>query len=299
MYQSEIDCSADPWNIRPVINIIMAAENWLLERLLPDQKLVIVFGQAHGFHTHGLATLALLAAHQDQIATNPDRRFAFGDERSHDFAKKTTGIDIPDPHCELAMSLFNDIEMPMSSYETTRAIFGFCLDNHISVGFNDVATIQNKVIGTIDQKNAFTREIVKKYDPALLGKKIIRGLPFVGVPKEAMAISNMCMVERSLSHMERAKSRIYIQSCGLSHVFGMQTEEHDYAESLCGLYAARGVKVIPVVPLYDMVAEYFPDLPDGVLDQAIKISGLARDHSRTMHIVEAKFRVNEASGLNL
>jgi hypothetical protein len=80
-----VDCSQNPYDLRPAVNAIMAAQNWILDRLPKGQKLIIIMGEYHRRFLHTHLREAVLRALDQQKECDPKRSFAYGVELPSNF----------------------------------------------------------------------------------------------------------------------------------------------------------------------------------------------------------------------
>ena len=258
-----LDCQENPYDLRPMVRQIMEAENWLLDRLPPDRPLVIIMGEHHDSQGHKLLQKAVLMAHEEMSGQSKAGKFAFGYENYHDYVHRFTGKRIDDPNgCEAVKThrtyFMGDI------HKAKQDLLDYCVDKNISVGFNDVSCTGQK----IDYTDPFTREIVSKHYPELLKKTP----PDRSSNRRGHAISNLCIVEKALEHMQRTQARVYIQQCGQAHVFGCKELGYPIEESLSKRFKERGAEILPVICNYEIAEEYIPDEAQEFLERSVILS---------------------------
>jgi len=279
--------NADPFDLRPVVKKIMDMENMILDRLPPDQKLVILVGEYHMNMTHILLIQAVIQAHK-QVP----HRFALGLELPHD------NIDFIDVLMETE-TLTNEKPHIINAMDSYNALFKFCRTQEIDVRFNDLARTDDF---RMDADDEMTANIIRKH-----------GLPRDVSPHECpidtrtilgMKLRNIGIVENAISHIKKSDARIYIQHCGENHVFGskLRLENYPYEESLTSLFHQHGFAVL-AVSLKDKFAVPGPyKWPhDALKDVSDVIVPLDMDDG---HALDFKYdvlrqRVNAASGYDL
>ena len=274
----DIDCTANPHDLRPAIAAVMAAESALLQKLEPEQRLVVLLGEFHEFQAHKVLQKALLMEHVSQAKTHPDRSFAMGYEGAHNFKMEVADINDEDPDGRIAMDLFCSGKIDVSERNGSCEVFDYCRKQNISVAFNDVAVAFNAhEVALLDQNDPFTGGLVKRHRPHLAGKKIYReSLPWASSDVNGMALSNLAMVENAMAHMERTKAKIYIQLCGSNHIAGDKDDRIPFKDSLSAQFEARGFTILPVMPTFEWLKHTIEDEAATTLEKAVKISNIER-----------------------
>lgn len=305
----DIDCRATPYDLRPAVSAIMMASNWLLEQLPEDQTLIILMGERHRSQTHTLLQKYLLKSLCNQAVKTPEKTFAFGFEGDHNYAFKKQSlkdtflsfIGYERPTDQRAISAFiRDVAHAKEKAD----FFKFCAHEKISVRFNDIANINRSILSPIDQTDAFSLNLIRKNRPDLVGKNILRGNTSDGI-----ALSNLAIVEKAIEHVRETTCRIYIQQCGLSHLFGRKKhiddfldmglfkhirEEYAYADSLSARFKERGFTILPVSPNFES-HEHIPDESEVDLRQTIKIVGLEEGDRNVVAFDKLQKKISKAS----
>lgn len=258
-----LDCQENPYDLRPMVRRIMEAESFVLDRLPSDVPLVIIIGEHHESQGHALLQKAVLMAHAALRGKSEAGNFAFGYEAAHDYAFKYSGETPHDPNGCMAIDLRRRFHSGLAR-AAHQDLLDYCVDARISVSFNDVAVDHGK----INYRDPFSRSIVKDYNPALLHKTP----PDRAEDYRGLAISNLCMVEKAIRHIERTQARVYIQQCGQSHVFGDVGEQHTLQDSLSIRFLESGFEILPVICNYERAREYIPTEAEALFDQSVIIS---------------------------
>ena len=98
-YQTTVNVGAKPRDLRPIVQAIMEAENWILERMPADQKLAVFLVEEHSFTTHIALHQAVIAAHlqakKHPAGQKAGRDFAYGYEAPHDHLPAAIRHDSP------------------------------------------------------------------------------------------------------------------------------------------------------------------------------------------------------------
>lgn len=275
---------ADPFDLRPVVKAIMDAENMILDRIPPDQKLVILMGEDHSCQTHTLLLQALLQAHKQ--AAHPT---ALGLEGSHN-------IDwLNEP-------------LPPDDSETTSgaALLRFCKTQKVDVRFNDLArgeklspdgtTFQQTAI--LDRGDEMTENIIFRHASLSYDDLPIHCESLLGI-----ALRNIGIVENAISHNKKSDARIYVQHCGRGHVFGSRSDGHPYKASLTSLFHRHGFAVLAVCSYDDDFIDNGPDdWPHDALKDVSDVivpANMADGHIEDFKYDIVRQRVNAASGYDL
>lgn len=304
--------SEEPFNIRPILDAIMNAQNWILDRLPADQKLVILLPEDHDTHIQMLLQQAIIRMLADQRDKDPKRSYAFGYETAHNkFFKNRKSYTVADDQRTIDLLTRVTLADHEEALIPLKALFTTCRDTKTSLGLNDVATKRpaegSKRLVDIDQSNPLTRDLIEKHAPQYLGIDIPRATQFwdAGVPlAEGMRLSNLMMVENALRHVERTNSRIYVQHAGIAHVMGFKKKLFDYGESykyddsLAALFQARGFSVLPVICTYQSFKHNFPPQSAAMVKDSIKMD-LPLTQSPEFSYQGVRDEVNKLSGLDL
>lgn len=290
-----IDCRSND-DIRVPVKALMKAENWLLERMPEGQKLIILIAEQHDLQSHVLFEHAVLQEHLKQFRANPKRSIAFGAEVEHNYLRKHTRVDIPDPDGRQGMALFNKSRQGWRSLEARQAVFDLCLRENISVGFNDMADVQLGNALYIDQSDPSTRSIVERHRPDLTGKNVRRSEPSsTSIGASGFDLSNIAIAENAMAHMERSGSSIYIQACGTSHVMGFTTRRYSYEGSLSALFRKHGHEVLCVSLSHETVEGTIPAEAREESDRSFKVSNMNYYRDDRIPYPEARSKIYRAS----
>lgn len=243
LYQDTVDCTIEPYNLYPVVDALMSAENWLLKNIPKGQKVVLILAEDHRVMTDVALRQAVLSAHVKQFWHDPTCRFAFGFEGPHNKYA-------PDIMINSQKLLEKVAEDPDLSYqkETNRQLFAFCLEHGIDTRFNDIADYKDdNGNDIIDQNDPLTRDIIANSKTALLDEDdIIRESDYLSTTL-GLTLSNMAIVENAKTHIRETQSRLYIQDCGFTHALG-DKGELAYKDSLAYLFRNAGFAVITLIP---------------------------------------------------
>jgi hypothetical protein len=220
-----ISLARNPKNLSPAIDAIVARVK-SLRMEYPTKKIVMIFGEEHSTPSHVLLPMGILSrlykSHPEDLAVSL--------EIPHNHARtiledlKSEGQDI----ATLQHSLETDesgqanVSVVLNYSSTDRApysnhTFGmFCQQKKLSVCFSDVATDDNSE--TIDLK----AEAEEPCGAAILEKM---GIEHSGVQINmenafGVAIRNMGMQTRTLTHATLNKKPIVALRTGAAHVFG-------------------------------------------------------------------------------
>lgn len=227
----------------------MNLKNWILDRLPPNILLIVIVGEAHNLPSHNAFLQALLTSCIAQQNQDPSKSFALGHEKQCNFREwahqefklglSEQTLTAPDLDGRIALETF--LNAPDHSYSplSKKALAKLCLEHHISTSFNDLANVSKRhenglAYAIIDQSDEATQAIVKKYAPEHPAEKEITRYSQDEMDDLSLGItlSNRSMVENALAHINRTKSRFYLQSCGLKH----QDElSHFFQEAGCAV----------------------------------------------------------------
>lgn len=258
-----LDCQENPYDLGPAVRRIMAAETSTLSHMPKDAPLVIIMGEYHEAQGHALLQKAVLMAHAQLREKSDGWNFAFGYESPHDYISKYTGEAEHDPDGHKAINLRHRFHAG-AGRTAHLDLLDYCVRENISVSFNDSARDQEH----IDCREPFTRTVIEKYFPSLVGKTP----PLRAGDNRGIAISNLCMVEKAIEHIQRTQARIYIQHCGQGHVFGATDEGYAFEESLSSRFRERGIEILPVICNYEHAREYIPAEAESLFGQSVILS---------------------------
>jgi hypothetical protein len=276
-----VDCEDAPYDLRPVVEAVIAAENWLLARLPPDQKIVFLLNEAHTDEMSVLSQMAILNAHYVQKRKNPVMNFGYGFEAPHVFKVKD-GV----PHLKDAI---------IEGAEMTEEVIRFTRRKKISMRFNDASLIVLPhffKVPCLDPADKLTQ--------GLMIKRAGFASPlFTAGDADGMAIRNDAIVHNAIKHMERIGARIYLQQCGTAYSFG--AKNNAYEDSLFVKFKEKGFAVVPVFPqTFDVNPDHLRrNVPQDILKDCILVSGMAKSDSRGGRFACTRDLVLAASGPNI
>lgn len=315
----EMNHDGNPFNLRPIVAAVMDMENWLLDRLPPGQKLVILYGEHHNQMRHSFLQHALYAAHIEQAQKNPQRSFGIGFEINHKFANTAKDPDgqitLKEYQAEQLLQFNNakthktPMQQKILGYTQGQiSSFQMLSSNRVSLNYNDIAAKYDKDGYVIDQEDLPTYNLIKKVRPHLLNQEIARA----GLPKsqrftefqDGIALSNYFMVDRSIEHMERAQKQIYMLVCGMTHTFGVQSEvagmrSYEFKDSLAGIFEQKSIPTLTLLADTIFQGVTIPENP-GPLVIAKRFYRFERAAEKLSYDYPTVRRlVNAASGLDL
>ena len=241
-YQVTVDVEDNRLDLRPIVRAIMTAENWILDRIPEDQKLVVILGENHSLMWHTALQQAVISAHLAAAERREGRNFAFGYELPHN------GVVIATSDDNLKWT-----------DEGNKNLFRFCVEQGVNLQFNDASHYQDEYDLVFDQQDAFTRDIIAKHAPKSLDKKFYRQAENHSF-SAGLRLSNMVIAAKASEHMERTGARVYLQDCGLSHALGNRDIKHPYDDSLAAFFKRAGFAVLTVFPSIDHDPDDIPDV---------------------------------------
>lgn len=197
-YQNLIDCEIEPYNIYPIVESLMSAENWLLKNIPSNQKIVLILAEKHDATIDIAIHQAILGAHTAQFHHNAALNFAFGTEQPHNLyaphitqnSKKLIQEFVKDPPVDC---------LPVPN----KRLMQFCLDHNISTRFNDIADYSNGNDDyIIDQSDQFSRDIIQNYNPSLLDNDDIIRTSEYKSDALGLTLSNLAIVQKAKQHIK-------------------------------------------------------------------------------------------------
>jgi len=307
-----VDLSANPYDLRPAVKAIMDAQNWILERIPPKQKLIILMGEIYTAPTHTMLCEAVLDHLADQRRLRY-RELVYGMELPHNFPgrsifssffnalgaapQKVSALDTMRESKVLAKRYFNKPYACSSTY-FNKAILNLCLERRIPFSFNDVARI-DKINGDIivDQKDPKTRALIDEIIPELKGQRVYRASETNGEAVSGLKLSNTMIAKLAIEHANKTGAQIIVQQCGLGKIFGDIQYGVAYKDSLTHILENQGFCVLPVFPSFETYGKIIPKEAYQSLSTAIKISNLKVSYPvDTEEAMEDRCKIKENSG---
>ncbi|MCB1538584.1 MAG: hypothetical protein H6865_05685 [Rhodospirillales bacterium] len=227
----------DPFDIRPAVDAIVEAFNAAASCATLQRPVILLFGESHANALHKIVQLGVLSRLKDQ-----GLKFGFGYEYPYDLIEQVFGrVVSEDSHPDLLSAMKRDplgvaiVRWKRPFAPVTRDhLFYFCRASRIRVAFNDVSRVDDLVV----VEDPATQKVMARlfgHEPDILPVHHPLGL----------YARNAFMAERIMRRTRAAHPCVYIQHCGMHHVFGTHTSEA-YRQSLSYQLAAHGAAVVPV-----------------------------------------------------
>lgn len=247
-----VDCAADPCDLRPAHDHILARVEAVGRNLRAGQPMVILVGEYHMRPVTKLLQAMLL----DTLSKDANAKIACGIEYPHDglgAIMNASGFKVSQN--DYAFLSRNDrdgqrgLTVSLAAMEAESApvthdtLFNFCRDQKISTRFNDAAI--NHETMTLDHHDPLTRAVIEQYAPPEIPGDQIAAASNIG-----MALRNIVMVQNVMTHIQDSGASIYIQHCGTDHIYGHRGDGCAYQHSLTAMFEQAGVAVIPVITCY-------------------------------------------------
>lgn len=287
-----ISCAADPCDLRPAINGIMAQIELVSLSLRKNQPLIVIVGEDHTSSIPHLLRLMLLDCLKNKNNGDSDRSVMFSIERPRNTLGDYIKVFVPNELKEEMSN--NDIEgqnalaailaghPPPYAPVSMLTQYYHCYKNGISSHFTDLARIEdyskdiNHPNVWIDQSDLATRDIVARHTPRLLGQNIdAQG-------QQGVRLRNLAMVERTMLAQSKTKTPLVLMQAGFAHLFGMKKrpdngEPLDYHYSLCSLFKKAGAAILQIVTTYDDKLETIPNAARRAFSSSIIVTDTARN----------------------
>lgn len=247
-----VDCAADPLDLRPAHDHILARVEAVSRNLRSGQPVVILLGEYHMRPVTKLLQTMLL----DTLSQDPNSKIACGLEYPHDgfgtllesSGFKVTPADYPalirndfDGQRGLTVSL---AALTLENAPVTSdTFFNFCRDRALSTRFNDAAI--NPETMTLNDHDPLTLAIIEQCAPRGIPKDIIPAASNMG-----LALRNIVMVQNTMKHIQDSGATIYVHHCGADHVYGFRGDGCASQHSLAAIFEDAGVATIPVLTCY-------------------------------------------------
>lgn len=270
-----IDCSANPYDLRPASDIILRAAHDVRKTLPDDRPLVILMAENHDMPAH-IELQHMVASRL--LAQN--LQFVFGLERPHNrwsfLADKGMNKAVPsglyyrpgnyDPCGQAVLSAYLGFDGDAAAPVSHGNLLAFYYDRKISTIFNDAAS----KAGILDFEDPFTsslaRDDLKHGNAADLSDA------------DCMAIRNTAMAHSGVERAGTQQKNIIVQQAGYAHLFGWAQEGCGYETSLCTAYRKAGASVLPVfITTQQATLNILPEAAYQELGRTVVIDGLARD----------------------
>ncbi|WP_435641790.1 hypothetical protein [Micavibrio aeruginosavorus] len=245
-----INCSSNPYDLRPAANIIVGAATKMRAELPDDVPLVILIAETHNISAHLELQHLVAATFHDQGTA-----FAQAMERPcNALAHMMTegmGLDVGrgvgyydsliqfDPRGTASLAASIVCMHPEWAPVAEKNFNAFLYHNDIPTIFNDAARDYSLNMAMLDIT-----------DPLVEAGALIytRDDEYVSdaVSSSGMAVRNWGMVKRGLAFMQDHQLDLMIQNSGAHHMLGCRSDGYGYAESLSALYQKNGAAVLNV-----------------------------------------------------
>lgn len=311
-----INCSANPYDLRPATDLIVDTIHERLTEMPEDKPLVVLMGEEHNTPTHHALQKMVISR-----LFSGKQHFTFASEHPHNFSASRLTIgniktsDFPtdilnqwnlldnegqDNLCTYLANSYIGLYSPVSC----KNLYAFCYHNKITSVFNDAAYYKDKK----DPKNRKNNLYLDLNNPMTMIAKKVYGTKKQKInvtSREGMAIRNIAMAFMALSHAEANHSPLVIQKTGLAHVFGDVSFNNKgekihcfpYQESLYATYKRTGAEVLAVFPTVKKHRYGINHLPENAyneLSRSIVIDGIS-DKGFRFHKLLSYFRHREKS----
>ncbi|MCI5059743.1 MAG: hypothetical protein MRY79_01585 [Alphaproteobacteria bacterium] len=272
-----MDCSDNPYDLRPAVNLILDAANKLHMTLPEDQPLVVLIGKFHSISAH--VELSHLVS--SRLLEN-EESFMVSCEFPHNHwgmvAKTAICSDIPSDlyynpsdYDEVGQAFltgylgFDSVEV---SPVAKSNLMAFWQKNVIPAFPSDAARKQ----GVFDLGDQFTAAAVAKYDAPLTSEAITQA--------PGVAARNFAMASLGVRRAKKQGKKIILQPTGLAHLLGWEPEGCEHLESLCQAYKKAGAAVLPVFLVSSDIGlgcNVLPESAHQALPETVVIDGLANE----------------------
>lgn len=249
---ARIDCSANPMDLRPAVNEIMNAANWLLERLPADKPLVILAGEEHDRPTHASLKLALLRRFLTEKFS-----ICVGLECDYNLPEVREKQALVAAYAPLSHGLFQE-----AAYISS-----------VPVSANDLPKNPNEILKPEDP---FTKSILSRIvdeNGNKVGKIVVEQYSHVLHARADFGVflRNVGIATKVTQEIKKHKPKIYIQECGSGHI--IPYDPNNEQESLASLLSEK-FAVLNVCPKLSTDTRDFSSFSGTGL---IEINGLNED----------------------
>lgn len=288
-YGHTIDCSANPYDLRPAAEAILTRALDMLSQRTNDKPVVILMGECHIASAH-IALQQMVA----QSLKESEQNFMVGVELPHNawsvIARDDMDIDVPDGLYYSPNDLDDGGQASLTAYLSHdgtdgapvahQNLYSYFLNNRIPTFFNDAAK---------------TKAGLDMNDPLMVHEEI------VVQPKDiagAMKARNKIMASLGDKYAKATGADIILQTTGMAHILGDEADHSSPDDSLMAAYEKAGFHVLPVF----VNSEFNMKVPKEAADKlsaAITAKGLATDMFLVMEEEEEEdflLQLSEQSG---
>lgn len=231
------------------------------------KPVVVIMGEEHPKPAHRLLQQAILHLSQES-GLKPVYHF----EHEHNLLERVlrtkanfelsnqqlSELKLKDVSGHLLLRAIKTHEPMQYSPRAADNIFGFCIDNGISVSFTDAA---KKTI-YIDSDERFLNlrdRATQNFAAGFLERSLSEDEEIsVASSPEGMAIRNNMMCQNSLKSAADTKLDIIIHHCGTHHAVGDARYGFSYEDSLAKRFRDKGCPVLVVYPDTNNMSENIP-----------------------------------------
>lgn len=233
------DCSSDPCDLRPVLDMVEKRLEEVDEEFGEDVIKVVDVAERHDIVAHSAFSLMLA----DRLKKN-GRKFSYGFEFPYDSynmeAKKHSDIKMPENIAEQDVSGRISLASVLNNYSFNYTPYirdlslSFCFETGVSAVFCDAARRDSVYFNMDDPEN-------KKL---LEGTEIKKDTRLDDV--SGMAGRNRIKVSRALSHARATNNNLILNQSGAIHVLGNRYTRQCCETSETYYFEENGACVIPV-----------------------------------------------------
>lgn len=246
----------DPCDLGPAIRILTDVIEEELDRLDPEEPLVILMGEGHSLPVHMMLQIGVmkhLAGLRDADPEDSSRNFVMASEMPFNNTavlvqrEDTYGLDIPenlkyriqehDPDGHLGLEAIITKNPVNNAPRSKERVFQTALQYEIPTVFNDAA-----------RKEIDGNTCLDLNDPQL-ANAVPEESRDMNVPLDSplgYALRNRIMMKRAFEFAHKQTARIIFQACGTNHLFGVENNEAKYSHSLASQFKAAGCRTLGI-----------------------------------------------------
>lgn len=285
-----VDCAADPYDLRPAQAGILERVQEVSARLRGRQPLVVLMGERH--MTPAVKMLQTMVL--DHLAKAAPSQVACGIEYPHDglgvlmsrcgFSVASSSYPVlkhqdGDGQRGLMVSLAA-LTLPDAPV-THDTLLDYCRRQGLSTRFTDAAQTEDGVL--LNSADPLTADVMMRCAP---------GVPEDKIPVASnvgMALRNVAIVQNVVTHIQDTGASLYVQHCGVDHIYGHRGDHCAYEHSLTSLFAQAGVMTVPVFTGGDADIAAIPLAASVAFDNSVIITNLSEGNFRAGDPGEADF----------
>lgn len=267
----------DPFDLRPAVDAIVKA----IEAKSGWGNLVVIMGEMHDCAAHVALRQLMMQELRDRSI-----KFAYGTEIEHNFIEgnaKDFSLSVPKALKSKLQDHDGDyFKKALMNWHIPRApvskknLLKFCIDKKISVRPNDAFSDS---AGYLTKSDPIWKRLPKMtMDHLFEAYRDRLKLPISIYEPLGVALRNHAIVRRAADHISQTNNHLYIQDCGLFHVYGRDGHPAmPWGHSLSAVFQKAGFNVVTAFIERDEVNTHFIHRHAHITESDIYISNMNAD----------------------